>query len=65
MPQVAVLGADFAALKVPVRDLGGLTALQELVRESPSAQLIDGIKLVLRENEIFQPRMWRRAAGGS
>ena len=30
MPQVAVLGADFAALKVPARDLGGLTALQEL-----------------------------------
>eukprot|EP01046_Picozoa_sp_COSAG06_P059823 COSAG06_NODE_12506_length_1372_cov_3.146112_1_plen_41_part_10 len=23
MPQVTVLGADFAALKVPVRDLGG------------------------------------------
>ena len=44
MPQVAVLGADFAALKVPARDLGGLTALQELVRESPPAQLIDGIK---------------------
>jgi len=65
MPQVAVLGADFAALKVPARNLGGLTALQELVRESPPAQLIDGIKLVLRENEIFQPRMWRRAAGGS
>ena len=65
MPQVTVLGADFAALKVPVRDLGGLTALQELVRESPPAQLIDGIKLVLRENESFQPRMWRRAAGGS
>ena len=35
MPQVAVLGADFAALKVPARNLGGLTALQELVRESP------------------------------
>jgi len=65
MHQLAVLGADFAPLKVLARDLGGLTALQELVRESPPAQLIDGIKLVLRENEIFQPRMWRRAAGGS
>ena len=65
MPQVAVLGADFAALKVPAHDLGGLTALQELVRESPPAQLIDGVKLVLRENEIFRPRMRRRAAGGS
>ena len=65
MPQVAVLGADFAALKVPARDLGGLTALQELVRESPPAQLIDGVKLVLPENEIFRPRMRRRAAGGS
>ena len=65
MPQVAVLGTDFAALKVPARDLGGLTALQELVRESPPAQLIDGVKLVLPENEIFRPRMRRRAAGGS
>jgi hypothetical protein len=65
MPQVAVLGADFAPLKVPARDLGGLTALQEPVRESPPAQLIDAIKLVLRENEIFRPRMRRRAAGGS
>ena len=65
MPQVAVLGADFAALKVPARDLGGLTTLQELVRESPPAQLIDGVKLVLPENEIFRPRMRRRAAGGS
>ena len=65
MPQVVVLGADFAALKVPARNLGGLTTLQELVRESPPAQLIDGVKLVLRENEIFRPRMRRRAAGGS
>ena len=31
MPQVAVLGADFAALKVPARDLGGLTALTTAV----------------------------------
>ena len=65
MHQLAVLGADFAPLKVLARDLGGLTTLQELVRESPPAQLIDGIKLVLRENEIFRPRMRRRAAGGS
>jgi hypothetical protein len=27
MPQIAVLGADFAPLKVPARDLGGLTTL--------------------------------------
>ena len=46
-------------------DAAGLTALQELVRESPPAQLIDGVKLVLPENEIFRPRMRRRAAGGS
>jgi hypothetical protein len=51
MHQLAVLGAGFAPLKVLARDLGGLTALQELVRESPPAQLIDGVELVSRENE--------------
>jgi len=56
MPQVAVLGADFAAFhikKVPAHDLGGLIALQELVRESPPAQLTDGVKLAVSKKHVL------------
>jgi len=54
-------------LKVLARDLGGLTTLQELVRESPPAQLIDGInKLVLREKcQLASGRPERSVLGGS
>ena len=62
MPQVAVLGADFAAFKVPARDLGGLTTLQELVRESPLAQLIDGVKLVCPGRPVVDLALYPQAA---